>query len=85
MLIEYLKNDKPLFENEPVTSDTTLNKQEIAKHTLNNEKQVEESVIKEDINQEINNVPIIQFPLFYFFFIKVVVNRVWPDLLLTMI
>jgi hypothetical protein len=28
--IEYLKNEKPLFENEPVTSDTTLNKQEIA-------------------------------------------------------
>ena len=27
---EYLKNEKPLFENEPVTSDTTLNKQEIA-------------------------------------------------------
>jgi hypothetical protein len=49
-----LKNEKPLFENEPVTSDTTLNKQEIAKQTLDNEQQVKENVIKEDINQEIN-------------------------------
>jgi hypothetical protein len=62
--IEYLKNEKPLFENEPVTSDTTLNKQEIAKQTLDNEQQVGENVIKEDINQEINNAPIIQFPSF---------------------
>jgi actin-related protein len=44
-----------------VTSDTTLNKQEIAKQTLDNEQQVGENVIKEDINQEINNAPIIQF------------------------
>ena len=33
-VIENLKNEKPLFENEPVTSDTTLNKQEIVKQTL---------------------------------------------------
>ena len=47
-----------------MTSDTTLNKQEIAKQTLDNEQQVKENVIKEDINQEINNAPIIQFPSF---------------------
>jgi hypothetical protein len=47
-----------------VTSDTTLNKQEITKQTLYNEQQVKENVIKEDINQEINNAPIIQFPSF---------------------
>ena len=47
-----------------MTSDTTLNKQEITKQTLYNEQQVKENVIKEDINQEINNAPIIQFPSF---------------------
>jgi hypothetical protein len=35
-VIDNLKNEKPLFENEPVTSDTTLNKQEIVKQTLDN-------------------------------------------------
>lgn len=45
-------------------SDTTLNKQEIVKQRLDNEQQVEENVIKEDMNQEINNAPIIQFPSF---------------------
>ena len=47
-----------------MTSDTTLNKQEIAKQPLDNEQQVKENVIKEDINKEINNAPIIQFPSF---------------------
>ena len=47
-----------------MTSDTTLNKQEIVKQTLDNEQQVKENVINEDINQEINNAPIIQFPSF---------------------